>query len=336
MRRIVEMRKRPVLLFLSSLLILLLLPAFAFSAEKAKKKYEMVLITKLPAPWFENMEEGLKEASQDYGINAYKFDPTAYDPALQVKACEDFIAKGVDAILITPDDAKSLEPVFAKARAKGIAVVTNESPDQVGNDYDVEMVDNVKYGQAGMDYLAKAMGGKGKYVVFVGSLTVPNHNIWADSAIAWAKAKYPGMVEVTDRIPASEDVSLARQKALEIMKAYPDIKGFLCWGSQGPPGAAQAVREKGLAGKVAVVGGTTPNQARPYLKDGSFTYDVMYSPKWGAYTAAYIAMRVLDKSPITEGMKVPKVGVGTLLGGKNLIVHNILLITKENVDQFNF
>ncbi|MBE3119865.1 MAG: substrate-binding domain-containing protein, partial [Candidatus Atribacteria bacterium] len=168
-----------------------------------------------------------------------------------------------------------------------------------------------------------------------GSLTVPNHNIWADSGIAWAKKNFPGWVQVTDRIPASEDATLARQKALEIIKAYPDIDGFLCWGSQGPPGAAQAVREKGLQGKVLVVGGTTPNQAKQYLKDGSMTMDVLYSPKWGAYTAAYVAMLVLDKKPITDGMDIPKVGKAKLVG-RVLTVHNVLPITKENVDQFDF
>ena len=35
-----------------------------------------------------------------------------------------------------------------------------------------------------MEALAKAMGGEGKYIVYVGSLTVPLHNKWADAAIA--------------------------------------------------------------------------------------------------------------------------------------------------------
>lgn len=322
----------------ASLLVLAFVtPALVFGggkAESPKKNYEMVLITKIADPWFVDMESGLNEANTDYGIHAVKFDPSAYDPALQVKACEDMIAKGINAILITPDDAKSLEPVFAKARARGIAVVTNESPSQVNADYDVEMVDNVKYGEAGMEYLAKAMGQKGKYVVMVGSLTVPNHNIWADAGIAYQKKNFPDMQEATDRIPA-ETMDVAREKALEILKAYPDVKGFLCWGSQGPPGVAQAIREKGLIGKVSVVGGTTPSQGREYLKDGSFTTDVMYSPKWGAYTAAYIAKRVLDKQPVTDGIEVPKVGTGKLVGN-TLTVHNLLIITKDNVDQFNF
>ena len=41
--------------------------------------------------------------------------------------------------------------------------------------------------------LAEKMGGKGKYVVYVGSLTVPLHNLWADNAIAYLKKNYPDM-----------------------------------------------------------------------------------------------------------------------------------------------
>lgn len=38
-----------------------------------------------------------------------------------------------------------------------------------------------------MDELAKNMGGKGGYAIYVGSLTVPLHNNWADFAIKYQK-----------------------------------------------------------------------------------------------------------------------------------------------------
>ncbi|MBE3144132.1 MAG: autoinducer 2 ABC transporter substrate-binding protein, partial [Planctomycetes bacterium] len=47
------------------------------------------------------------------------------------------------------------------------------------------------------------------------------------------------------------------------------------------------------------------------------------------------AMLVLDKKPITDGMDIPKVGKAKLVG-RVLTVHNVLPITKENVDQFDF
>jgi simple sugar transport system substrate-binding protein len=36
-----------------------------------------------------------------------------------------------------------------------------------------ETIDSEKYAQANIDELAKDMGGKGGYVIYVGSLTVP-------------------------------------------------------------------------------------------------------------------------------------------------------------------
>jgi ABC-type sugar transport system substrate-binding protein len=71
----------------------------------------------------------------------------------------------VRAICITPNDAKALEPAFAKAKAKGIIVITHESPDQRGKDYDIEMIDNVKFARHFRDELVKSMGTSGKYAI---------------------------------------------------------------------------------------------------------------------------------------------------------------------------
>ncbi len=65
------------------------------------------------------------------------------------------ISKGVDAICITPNDATALEPVFQKAREKGILVLTHESPDQAGKDVDIELIDNVEFGRRNWDVLVE-------------------------------------------------------------------------------------------------------------------------------------------------------------------------------------
>lgn len=48
-------------------------------------------------------------------------------------------------------------------------VLTHESPDQRIGQWDVETIDSEKYAQANMDELAKAMGNKGGYAIYVGS-----------------------------------------------------------------------------------------------------------------------------------------------------------------------
>jgi simple sugar transport system substrate-binding protein len=104
------------------------------------------------------------------------------------------------------------------------------------------------------------MGGKGEYAVYVGSLTVPLHNAWADAAIAYLKAKYPDMKPIGERYGVAENVDDSRKTALDLMSAHPDLKGFLAFGSQGPIGAGRAIEEKGLVGKVFVVGPFSPGR----------------------------------------------------------------------------
>lgn len=51
-------------------------------------------------------------------------------------------------------------------------MLSHESPDKQIAQWDVETIDSEKYAQANIDELAKDMGGKGGYVIYVGSLTV--------------------------------------------------------------------------------------------------------------------------------------------------------------------
>ncbi|HET6438550.1 MAG TPA: substrate-binding domain-containing protein [Anaeromyxobacter sp.] len=324
---------RKLLAVVSALLAMLIAPAAALA-----KDYTMVSIPKLRATWFDRLEVGLKKAGAEYKINVSQQAPAAADEAQQVRLIEDAINQGNNAILVVPNDAKSIEPVFARARGQKIVTVTHESPNQKNADYDVEMIDNKAFGEAALEAMVKAMGSQqGEFVVFVGSLTVPAHNIWADAALALAKKKYPGLKEVASRFPASEDQNLARQTALDVITAHPNIKAFLCFGSQGAPGAAQAIREKGLIGKIAVIGTTAPSQAGPYLKDGSFSTAILWDPAEAGYAMAYIAKTVLDgkKSSIGPSFDIPTLGKPLSVKGNTLVYDRPLLVTKDNVDQFS-
>lgn len=304
----------------------------------ADEQYTMMSIPKLRATWFDRMEVGMKNAGQEYGIDVSQQAPAAADEAQQVRLIEDAINQGNNAILVVPNDANSIVPAFTRAQKQKIVTITHESPQQKNADFDIEMIDNVAFGEKAMEILVETMGvTSGKYVVFVGSLTVPAHNIWADAAIALAEEKYPGLEQVSDRYPVSEDQNAARQAALDIITAHPDIKGFLCFGSQGAPGAAQAVREKGLIGKMAVIGTTSPSQASKYLKDGSFSTAILWDPAEAGYAMVYLAKLVLDgkQSTINADLDIPTLGKPLLVEGNTLIYDRPLIVTKDNVDDYS-
>ena len=217
-------------------------------------------------PWFNAMEAGIKEKSKELGVKAFMVGPTSADPALQVRAVEDLIAQRVNVIGVVPNDAQVLEPVLKRAMDAGIKVITHESPDQKNVDWNFELASAQGFGEAYGKLLAEKTGGKGKYAVFVGSLTVPLHNAWADAAIAYLKKNHPDMQLVGERYGVAEDVDASRRTALDVIRANPDLKAFLAFGSQGPIGAGRAVAERRKGGEILVLGpvlSRAGTQARP-------------------------------------------------------------------------
>src|SRR6185295_6040843 len=248
------------------------LAAAPLGAARAAGKPQIATVVKIGGiPWFNAMEVGIKKVGGELGVDAWMIGPTQADAAQQVRAVEDLIARKVDVSCVVPNDAKALEPVFALAKEAGIKVLTHESPDQKNHDWDIELTTVSGFGEQHMDALAKVTGGKGKFILYVGSLTVPLHNAWADAAIARQKAKYPDMQLVADRFGVAESMDDSYRTALDQIRANPDLKGILAFGSQGPIGAARAVEDRDLIGKVAVVGPFSPGQGAKYIRSGAIS-----------------------------------------------------------------
>ena len=309
--------------------------AAQFPVAFAQAKPTMGIVVKIGGiPWFNAMEAGIKERGAQIGVDAKMIGPTSADPALQVRAIEDLIAQGVKIIGVVPNDANAIEPVLAKARAAGIKVVTHESPGQKNVDWNFEMASAKGFGEAHAELLAKQMGGKGGYAVYVGSLTVPLHNAWADAAIAYLKAKYPDMKPVGDRYGVAENVDDSRKTALDLISAHPDLHGFLAFGSQGPIGAGRAIEEKNQVGKIFVVGPFSPGQGRKLIKEGAILGGFMWNPAEAGRVFVRVGKMLAEGKPITDGETIEGLGVvHPDAKTHNIITDNLLQINKETVDK---
>ena len=285
-------------------------------------------------PWFNAMEAGIEEKAEELGVEAFMVGPTSADPALQVRAVEDLIAQGVDVIGVVPNDAQVLEPVFARAREQGIKVVTHESPDQQNVDWDFELASVQGFGEAYGKQLAEALDGQGQYAVFVGGLTVPLHNAWADAANAWIAENHPDMSIVGERYGVAEDVDASRKTALDLMRANPELKGFLAFGSQGPIGAARAVEERRKVGEITVLGPFSPGQGRQLVMDGVLSGGYMWNPKVAGEVFVTLGKMLADGEEISDGMTIE--GLGTVnpdFEGRDIIVDELVQINKDTVDE---
>jgi simple sugar transport system substrate-binding protein len=309
--------------------------ALGVPVARAQKKPQIAVVVKIGGiPWFNAMEVGIKKAGAEAGVDAWMIGPTQADAAQQVRAVEDLIARKVDVIGVVPNDATALEPVFQRAQAAGIKVVTHESPDQKFNDWDFELTTAQGYGGAHMELFAKLMGGEGKYIVYVGSLTVPLHNLWADVAIKMQKEKFPNMQLVADRFGVAESMDDSYRTALDQLRAHPDLKGILTFGSQGPIGAARALEDRGKEKSVVLVGGFSPGQGVKYVKDGTIRGGFIWNPLVAGETFVNVSNLLIKGTAPTDGMELPDVGKVHVDTAKRLILAQKLeSLDKENIDR---
>lgn len=306
--------------------------ALMASAGAAAAETTMGIVVKIGGiPWFNAMEEGIKERAGELGVSAEMIGPTSADPALQVRAIEDLIAKGVDVIGVVPNDEAALEPVLKKAMDAGIKVISHEGPGLQNVDWNFELASADGFGEAHAKLLCEQTDEPGTYAVFVGSLTVPLHNAWADAGIKWIEENCADKLKpVGDRYGVAESVDDSRSTALDIIAANPDLRGFLAFGSQGPIGAGRAVEERRLGGKVHVLGPFSPGQGQKLLMNDIISGGFMWNPAEAGRVFVTLGNMLVEGVEITDGTEIEGLGVVSP-DGTNIITDNLLEINKSTV-----
>jgi ribose transport system substrate-binding protein len=93
-------------------------------------------------------------------VAALGFD---YDLNKQFNQIDNFIAAGVDLILLNPGDPNAIAPAIGRAQAAGIVVVAVDTAAK-GADVTI-MTDNVKAGEVACQFIVDKLGGKGDVII---------------------------------------------------------------------------------------------------------------------------------------------------------------------------
>lgn len=304
-------------------------------AQDSKKIATVVKIAGIQ--WFNRMEEGVKQYAADTGNDAFQVGPAQADPQQQAALIEDMIAQGVNALAVVPMSPEALEPVLKRAMDAGITVITHEAASQQNTNYDIEAFVNEDFGANLMEQMATCMGGEGEYAVFVGSLTSQTHNQWVDGAIAYQKEKYPNMVLVGDKNETFDDQQKAYEKAQEVLRAYPNVKGLQGSASTDVAGIGLAVEEKGLGDKTCVFGTSLPSIAGQYLDTGAVDGIGFWDPSVAGYAMNKLATMVMNGETVTDGMDLGLPGYNKVkLDGKVIYGQAWVNVNKANMADYPF
>jgi len=311
------------------------------AAEAGDDKFEIVMLVKTEGlAWFDDMRRGVEAFQADHpdDVICYQIAPEGADAAKQATMMEDLIASGVDAICIHPSDPDAMIAATKKAKENNIIVISHEAESLAGIvDWDVEAVDNELFGAEIGKQLAESMGGKGKYVGAVGGLTMETHMQWFNAGVAYIKANYPEM-ELLQEEPFEDhiDVQRAYDVAKEVLKAYPDLDGYLCSTTESSAGMARLLEETNKKDvKIACL--SIPSLHGGYIKDGWITYAQTWSPSDSAYAIVNTAYKMLKGEKIEEGVDLGKPGYEKCTVKDGVVKANaILVLTPENVDTYPF
>lgn len=297
--------------------------------------YKIAVVPKMTnIGWFQRMEEGVNEYNEANGTE-YIYRGSA-EGADQAGIVEQMLAEDWDAICVVPFDSESLAPVLEKAREQGIVVITHEaaSMDPKYFDYDIEAFVNADYGKHFAEAISEFTGGEGKYIQFVGSLNSVSHNEWCDAADEYFAAETS--MEKIGRYETGDDTTSSYNQTKELLQANPDIAAIEGSASTDVVGAAQAVDELGLGGKVAVIGTSMTSLASSYVDKGVIQTFSVWDPAKAGQAMIELAKYVLDnegaapESLPVEGYEELTPDGTVLYGGARVDV------TKDNMADYDF
>lgn len=309
-------------------------------AASSKKITVAMLPKKKGVPYFTSCSEGAMEAAKELGNVELIYDgPTSGDAAEAVKLIDQWTAQGVDVIAVSPNDPAVLAPAMKRAKEAGIKVITwDADADAASREFLVNQATPEEIGFSLVDGLAKDLGGDsatGDVAIVTASLTAANQNEWIKH-IKTRLEKYPGLKLVATK-PSNEDQKLAFSVTQDLMKAYPNLKGVFAISSVAFPGAAEAIKQAGRAGQVNVIGLSTPNDMKTYVKDGVVKSVILWNTVDLGYLTVFAARALVD-GELKAGAATLKAG---RLGEKQVVGDNVMLggtltFTKDNIDQFDF
>ena len=260
-------------------------------------------------PYFTTCNEGAQEAAKELGITCTYNGPTTADAAQQVTMLEDYIAQGVDAIAVAPNDPAAMTSVLKKAKDAGILVMDwDTQADPSLTKVSVCQVNDQKFGEHMVDKLIEYMGtDSGQIALVTGGLSAANLNAWIKASKDYLAKKYPNIEIVNngDPYPTDEKQDVAYSTTKDIMKAYPNVIGILGYSTPSAPGCGEAIRDLGLQDKVTLVANGVEADIQDVLSDGSLDCGNLWNTQdLGRITMA-VASYLLQGNELKNGEKIP-------------------------------
>ena len=283
----------------------LLLPALAImtmafgavTAQAADQKVKIgVAMALFDDVWLTYVRDAMTKWAKQHPDVELTIVDGAQDSAKQQGQVENFLAQGMDAIVILPVDTAATGPM-TKAVVKGKPLVyVNRLPANLPKGVVYCGSNSIDAGIMNMEELGKAMGGKGNLVILMGELSNEAAIGRTDGIKKIVKEKFPDI-----KIVREQTGNWKREQGKTIMENWlasgQEIDGVASNNDEMALGALQAIKAAGKLGKIPVGGTDASPDALESMDKGELHNTVFQDPVAQGEEAVNAAYLLVKKQP---------------------------------------
>ncbi len=241
------------------------------------------------------------------------------DPALnvdrQIRQIEEMLQMGIDALVVTPVDFKSLSDILKRAKEQGVYIVVVDTDLEEDSAVDCTITsDNYSAGQLVGWYFAEQNRES--------NLIVMTHDAaksGQDRVQGFLDAvEENDRIHVVKRMNCDGQLEIAMPKMQEAIEEKVAFDSVFCLNDLAAVGVAAALDEHGMSEQVKVYGIDASPDAKALIKEGMMSASAAQFPSRIGQIAADTIYRLLNGETVERKIRVP-----------------VELVTEDNVEQYS-
>ncbi len=266
--------------------------------------------------FWQTVRAGAEAAGKETGATIeFKGPDSETDVMGEIDLIDNYITRKVDALVVAACDADALIEPLKRAKEAGILVATMDSginDDSVPITY--AATDNVLGGRKAAEALVEAIGGKGKVAV-IPFIQGAKSSDERERGFKEAIAEHPE-VELVATLYSDSQVEKGVQVTENLLNSQPDLVGIFGANEAGTKGAMRVIEQRGLVGKVKLVGyDAAPDQVEA-LRDGIIEALIVQNP----FAMGYEGVMAVVKAKAGQDVE-PRIDTG------------VTVVTLKNIDE---
>jgi len=273
----------------------------AQAAEKVKIGVAMALFDDV---WLTLVRDAMTKWAKSHPDVELTIVDAANDTAKQTGQVENFLAQGMNAVVILPVDTAATKPMTKSVVKAGKPLVyVNRKPSNLPKGVVYCGSNSIEAGIMNMEELGKAMGGKGNVAILMGELSNEAAIGRTDGIKKVVKEKFPDI-----KVVREQTGNWKRDQGKTIMENWlasgQEIKGVASNNDEMALGALQAIKAAGKLGKVPVGGTDGSHDALESMEKGELNNTVFQDPVGQgeeAINAAYLLVKKESNPKVVDG-----------------------------------